>query len=1065
MPSLILHRSNRLEILAEQLAMIQATPGDPMEPQTIVVQSAGMQRWISMRLADQHGICAHLNFPFPVAFAHDLCLRLCPDQPKAYPMSQERMLWYIARHIKTFRHDPDFGPLHKYLEEDSPLKIVQLAERIAYHFDQYLIFRPTWAQAWEQGTLSGDFEHATTLAHEAWQSKIWRKLVSHMGSVHRAALLDRAITILAHDHVQENLPTRVCVFGIPTLPPIYLQLLQALSAHIPIHIFLLSPCREYWGDLVTHKKKQQHYRQQNLSLGEYPEDNNPLADLGTVGQDFLELLLEHELREIESYAEPDSGTLLGQLQKDLLDLTVHPDPLPFTDRSIQVHCCHSPWREMEVLKDLILDLLASDDTLTPRDILIMNPDIDAYAPIIQAVFGPHDAQYIPFSIADRKPTKALETIRLFLELLDFGLHRFEASRVSALLEAAPIRQNLDVDAAQTRQILGWISAANIRWGLDAAFRKNMGLGEHGQNTWTSGLSRLFLGYMMGDSTPIHDLAPLPLTSTSEQELLGKLATWIDHLGSLWAKVHQARSALEWRETLLWVVDTFFPQNHALAEGLLTLRRTITELTDYMDDFAVDLRTMRYLMHQRLAETSGESGFLTSGLTFCGLLPMRSIPFRVIVLTGLTSTAFPRQHTPPSFDLLASRSRRGDRNTREDDRYLFLESIISARDQLILTYPGLSQKDNSEAPPSVLVSELLDFLDNNYRVHEHLPSATLTFHHKLQAFHPEYFTPDSNLFSYSRQNRDAAQTLSQDQASQPFFSPASRQEQKNLDQQAQVSLDALIRFFTHPCRYLLSSRQILPASKAHSLPDEEPLVEPTGLEAYDSLQKLLTANLTQPQSNVHNLLLSWQILPPGQAGQDVSNKLDQEIHTLARQIRYITQDAQPEPYAIDLSLGTFQLKGHVPLYGSQLITYRMAKTKAKDMLSLWILYLATLISGQTPQARHIGKDQVLTLSPPANPDLLLTTLLHFYAHGLVQPLPFFPRTSLAFAQARFTGRYPKDRDTALHHAMKNWVGDAYSLSPEKEDPYLSFLFQDQDPDWDDFMHVAEAVYQPILENQS
>ena len=1059
MEGFLLHASNRLETLAELLARVLAAPlDDPMQPDTVLVQSGGMQRWVSMQLARRHGVCAGVRYPFPVGFAYEISRTLLADLPLEYPLSQERMLWSIERLLRPLLDEPEFVPLARYVREDSQLKTVQLAERIAFHFDQYLIFRPAWSARWEAGERSGDFTHSAHLANETWQARLWRELVRDAGVRHRAALLKEAISRLERGAGLSGLPPRVCVFGIPTLPPVYLDLLSALSRHSQVHVFLLSPCRKYWGDLMTRSERRRAYLNQDSTAEERPEDSLPLAGLGGVGRDFLELLLDRNPEETRLYELPDDDRMLGRLQADLLDLNACGDTPDFTDTSIQVHCCHSPLREMEVLKDLILDLLSRDESLTPQDILVMNPDIESYAPVIQAVFGT-SGEGVPFSISDRKPTRAAETIRLFLELLEFGQHRFEVSRVCALLEAPPVRQRLGLDASETQRVLEWVRAAGVRWGLDRKFRKQTGVGDYGQNTWESGLSRLFLGYMTGEGEPVDGIAPLPLRGASDQELLGRLATWIDDLAALWSRLRDTRTPSAWLDCLLWVLDTFFPLDRDQAEHVLAIRRTVTDLTRDMGDFEADGRTMLYLIRKRLDESGGESAFLASGLTFCGLRPMRSIPFRVICLTGLTSTAFPRQDTPPGFDLMSARPRPGDRSLREDDRYLFLESIISARDTLVLTYPGLSQSDNAEAPPSVLVSELLDYLDGRYTSGGARPSEALVFRHRLQAFHPDYFTTGSRLFSYSRQNRDAAEALFARLAPAPFF-PGEHAAPPSESAPPEVDIEELIRFLSHPCRQLLRALRINPDDGEEDFLDEEPLTAPSGFDAYAMLQELLHRALSEPEAKLEELLQARQLLPPGQAGADAGRELCTKIRSLADRARAVIGVEKPRRLDLRLTLGSATLTGRIDLHGDRIVTCRPATTKGPDMLRLWVRHLAATAAGVEARSMHIGTGDGFAAPEAGDAGELLANLLALYARGMRAPLPFFPRTSLAFAKARFTGSKPKDRAQALTAAMTQWEG-GFNVTAEKDDPHLAFLFRDAGPDWDEFAEVAERIYAPLF----
>lgn len=1061
MPALELYTSNRLEILAEALAEVVAQPMPPMKPETILVQSGGMQRWISMQLAQRHGICANAVFPFPVAFAYDICRKILPDIPKEYRLSKEKMLWSILRVLDAEQDNSELLALSAFARTNSMLQKVQLAERIAFHFDQYLLFRPHWAEIWESGRITGAFRTERNQQNELWQARLWRNIAAGHEQEHRAALLHRTIRILGGQIDTSALPTRVSIFGIPTLPPIYLDLLKALSNHVEVRIFLLNPCRQYWGDLLSRRDQQRAYRQHQFGLIEIEreEDTTPLAGLGSVGRDFHELLLERNVTETRTFfANVDASTLLGCIQADLLDLRVDADfqqnKPGFNDTSIQVHCCHSPLREMEVLKDLILDILQNNPDILPHDILVMNPDMDTYAPFIQAVFGtPEDqAQRIPFSIADRRPSKAAAAIRLFLELLDFGQYRFETSKVCALLEHPLIRASLGLDEKELTRILDWIRQSGIRWGVDAAFRQQYGL-PYAQNTWASGLSRLYLGYMTGDHDPIQGIAPIAIRGASEHELLGRLTAWIDELQTLWARLQEPKQAAAWQELFLWMLETFFPKDRVMDEPALAIRKAMGDLTATMEDLSADSSTIRHLVRKRLDETSAESGFLASGLTFCGLKPMRSIPFRIVCLTGLTSTAFPRQDQTPGFDLMVARPECGDRSLREDDRYLFLESLISARSQFILTYPGLSQNDNSEAPPSVLVSELLDYLDRRCTVHGRKPSETLVIRHKLQAFHPDYVTADSHIFSYSRQNRDAARALFAPTAKPPLFGHTT----EHAKTAEEITLDDLIRFFSNPSRHLLATLRIRPPHDEEEFLDEEPLAIPTGLDAYAPMQNLLHKALAEPDAQLEPLLESWQILPPEQAGAEAAQILCATVRTLAEQIRHATAGLPPQPADIALTVGKIRLTGRIRLYGEKQITFRLAKTKAKDMLGLWIRHLALLAAGYNICSEHLGKEDGFSAPFPPEPRSILKTLVHIYAQGQTRPLPLFPEASLAYAQKIQTG---KNAYEALEEAWKIWIGSDYTPG-DKDNPDTRLIYGDTEPDWEEFGNLATRVFLPLL----
>lgn len=1084
-----LYTSNRLEHLALVLSGVVAQPLDPMTRETILVQSGGMQRWVSMQLAREHGIWAGADFPFPVAFAYDLCRKLLPGLAADYALAQDRMLWRIVSLLPDLMREPEFGPIKAYLRDGDTLKLIQLAEKIAYHFDQYLIFRPHWSGRWEQGWPGGDLREAQHLAAEAWQSRLWREVAKGFETEHRAALLKQAMEALRHGGIEEKLPKRLCVFGISTLPPSYLDLLLALGRHVPVHIFVLSPCSQYWGDLTGKREQIRDYRQlarSGVRAQIRPEDATPLAGLGRLGRDFHELLTAAGVDALPLYRpNPNPATLLEHLQEDLLNLerTLEQDKTALDDTSVQLHCCHSPMREMEVLHDVILDLLERDRTLEPRDILIMNPDIETYAPFIQAVFGcPEDQnRFLPFSIADQSPSRAAQGVRLFLELLEFGQHRFEASRVTGLLEAPAIREVVRLDEKECERIKDWVREARIRWGADRDSRTAAGLPTHAQNTWESGLARLFLGYMTGPvPDPVHGIAPLgPLTS-ADQDLLGRLAGFLDRLRKLWTSLNAPATAALWQERLHWILDAFFPDNRDTGEMSLLIRTAITRLTTVMAEneasLEIDSRTVLHLMRRQLDASGAEGGFLASGLTFCGLRPMRAIPFRVICLTGLSSTAFPRQDIQPNFDLLAAAPRPADRSSRDDDRYLFLESLISARDTLILTYPGLSQADNSEAPPSVLVAELLDYLDGRYLVRGDWPSRSLVTRHRLQAFHPDYFQTGSPLFSYSAQNCAGAEALTGPPAGEAFFHPDTADTLAPLPDEP-LGLDELIRFLSHPARHLLKSLQVSPVDGEDEILDEEPLVPPAGLDGYGVAADLLQACLEDETADLEARLVAWQVLPPGPAGNDAKAEICSAVRSLAEQVRAErlglpapeNEPPRPEPsdsrpliHDISLELDACRISGRIATFADRIVTHRPAKLKGPDMLRLWVLHLAARAANLGVRSAHVARDDVFRAPSldPAEAQRILNDLAQLYVRGMAAPLPLFPRSSLAYAQKRCAG---KDHGASLAAALAQWDGNM-AVEAEKDDACLAMVYRDKEPDWEEFKALALQVFGPLLENR-
>src|ERR1035438_5822882 len=490
MLKLRLYTSNRMENLAESLAEgIRPPLRSPFEPETILVQSQGMARWLKLQLAQRHGICSNCQFPFPRAFSYQAFRAILPCLPEEVAYEPEVLLWRIMKHLPGFLGQPVFEPLKNYLgaEQDSR-KLFQLADRIAYVFDQYLVFRPDLVRQWESG------------AAQDWQARLWRGVSAPFREQHPAALQASFIEHLEYATAPvQGLPERIAIFGVSALPPFYLRIFAALARHIEVNVYLLQPCEQFWGYISSVREQESTLKRAGKGASEAEQmhlegGNRLLASMGQLGRDFLLLLQETgDWQESEPtlFAAPSADHFVSQLQADVLNLEDRAawgspkQTIMEQDDSMQVHSCHSPLRELEILYDHLLDWFERDPELAPRDILVMIPEIELYAPYIQAVFGSpeQDAFRIPFSIADgtaRTQSHLVETFLCFLQMAD---SRLGASRVLALLESAPVRRKFGLAEEDLELIRHWIEEVRIRWGRDQQQRAGLGLPAWSENTW------------------------------------------------------------------------------------------------------------------------------------------------------------------------------------------------------------------------------------------------------------------------------------------------------------------------------------------------------------------------------------------------------------------------------------------------------------------------------------------------------------------------------------------------------------------------------------------------------
>jgi exodeoxyribonuclease V gamma subunit len=731
-------------------------------------------------------------------------------------------------------------------------------------------------------------------------------------------------------------------------------------------------------------------------------------------------------------------------------------------------------REMEVLYDRLLSLFEQDPSLEPQHILVMAPDIEVYAPFVQAVFAAPEKEgmRIPFSIADRDARSRNLLLEPFLFLLDLPKGRFTAAEVLSLLQCPAIRDRFGLSEEDLFMIQRWVRESGVRWGRDAAHREALGLPPYPENTWLFGLDRLLLGYALprsGKDRMFENILPYDQVEGGDALVLGRFAAFVDLVLTKTAALEAARTLPEWAGTLTDILDAFFSAEGPWERETQMIRNVLTGLAEQaaVSEFSgkVTIDPIKNHVLRQLARTAYGSGFISGGVTFCSMLPMRSIPFRIICLVGMNNDAYPRQTRKLGFDLMAREPRRGDRSRRNDDRYLFLETILSARETLYISYVGQSSEDNSTMPPSVIVSELIDYLEQNFQSEDSSSSVQdrLLFRHRLQAFSPAYFSGDEKYFSYSEENLDAARRkLLPSQEPSPFIAtrlPPPEEQWKSVD------LDAFLAFFAHPARFLLRERLGILLGQRDTRIDEIEPFSLDGLEQYKVDQTLVRKRLGGEESgHVFRVLKADGRLPHGTPGECTYERLKEGADTFAQKVREQTEDMEPGFLEVETTLNGLLVQGRIDgIYPRFLVQYRYARAKAKDHMALWIKHLLFNLSEShegSGESMLIAGDGTWKYRPIDSPREVLEQLAGLFLAGLEKPLPFFPETSLVYA--RLIPDKKKKGGYALEKAREKWVGNEFVPGTgEREDDYYHLCFGNTDPLDEAFRNLAVEIYAPIL----
>jgi exodeoxyribonuclease V gamma subunit len=1080
--------------------------------ETIVVQGKGMERWLSMELARRHGVWANPAFPFPRTLLNDVSRRLLGEeaQAAAAAFEPEALLWTIARLLAALVEQAAFAPIRSYLEGDERgVRRMQLASRIAAVFDRYVLYRPDLIRSWERNGRDGDAE---------WQPILWRECVRSAPEAHLAARVEALIDVLSRRGAKiPGVPPRLSIFGVTTLAPLYLRAFAALAGTLDVHLFLLTPSREFMGGTVARKRLGRAPASEQLELDFVPaapvDRGHPLvASLGKLGREFQDLLEEAHYDEpgdlfVDPAPTAQPATMLAALQSDVLNLV---DPLAartprllrtegagLADSSIRIHSCHSPMREVEVLHDQLLALFDADPTLEPRHVAVLAPSIDDYAPYIDAVFSADRSRpAIPYHVADRASRASEPVIDAFFRILEALRGRLSAPGVFDLLAMEPVRARFDIQAHELDAVRGWIDRAGIRWGADEAHRETEGQLRIRENTWRFGLDRLLLGFAMPSRGRelFGGVLPVDGIEGTQGELLGKLAEFCEMLFSFRSLCQRSLPVAELARTLGDLLDRMIvasgdvvDQHRRIRRGLaaLSARAEAARLTE-----PIHVEALVPELAREIDEAAAPSGFLSAGVTFCAIVPMRSIPFRVLCLLGMNDGAFPRIARPPGFDLTTREPRRGDRSRRDDDRYAFLETLLSARERLLLSYVGRSVRDNSVIPPSVVLNDVIDALAQSFVLDSNAEADAVTrraelvrrlvVQHPLQPFSPAAFRKDREdrrLFSYSTAAFEGACAKRHGVATPPSFveGPIS-DDRPDPDS---VSLDELERFLVHPSRWFCQHRLgLFLGLEAELLAEREP-IEIDALERWGLGDRLLSelvagASLEEGQA----ALRAAGLLPPGALGLAVYAEVAPAARRIADRVRQRTAEVRLEPIPVDLEVGSFRLHGVLrDVWACGQVSWRFSRLGRRHELALWLRHLVlqlvapagaarrTILLGQ-PANEH--EDVEAGFTPVATAARELERLVLFHRRAAEWPPPFFPETSRAFVRELREARRRSEPDAehrSLERARKTFAADA-EHGGESGDRYVKKLFgeryrPDRDPS---FRLFAEEVLSALLEHR-
>jgi exodeoxyribonuclease V gamma subunit len=1116
--TLHLHRAARTDQLADQLGELLASPlADPFATEVVVVPAKGVERWLSQRLSHRlgtapgrgDGVCAGVDFRSPRSL-----FAVVSGRPDDDPWAADALAWPLLHIIDAALGEPWAATLARHLGHDLAGDAGEVrrgrrfatARRLAGLFASYAGQRPGVVADWTAGHDT-DGAGGPIPDDLTWQPELWRRLAAAVEEPDPVRRQAEAIARLRTDPATVDLPSRVNLFGHTRLATGDLALLEALAADRDVHLWLPHPSAALWSRLTETGVVPRADDRSHLQV------DHPL--LATLGRDTREL--QRTLGTVDYVDEPAApepatpDTLLGWLQADLRAnapgradaRALRPD-----DRSVQLHACHGPARQVEVLREVLLGVLADDPTIEPRDVLVMCPDIESYAPLLSAAFGladvvgpdGHPAHRLRVSLADRALDQTNPLLAVVARLLDLAGGRAGVGAVLDLAHAEPVRRRFGFRDDDLELLATWVQQAGVKWGFDAAHRADFGLDAYGDNTWRAGLDRLLAGVALSDDSDmlLGGVLPLDDVGSGDVDLIGRLAEFVTRLETVTDRLVGTHALDHWLQTIedgvgaltsvrptdSWQLGQVQREIDGLRSGAGALRDASSLGSSGTMDVDLRLPDVRAMFSDRLAGRPTRANFRTGVLTVSTLVPMRSVPHRVVCLLGLDDGIFPRVGVTDGDDVLARRPLTGERDPRSEDRQLLLDAVLAATDTLVITYTGANEFTGQARPPAVPVGELLDALDLTATDPDGPVRERVTVPHPLQPFDRRNLVVGALMpgrsFAFDRFALAGARAVERERDAPPPFLSGALPPPAAGD----VALADLVDFYGGPVKGFLKQRLGIALPREDEPVDDRIPITLDPVEEWAVGDRILGDLMRghHPDSAVERERRRG-VVPPGELGDRIVQRVIGRVVPVAREALAHT-GREPRAVDVDVDLGDGRrLRGTVPeLYGDLLVRVSYSRLGPKHRLHSWIKLLALSTSNEDKAWRSltIGRPErarvefeVSRLAPLDHRARgWLRDLIAIRDEGLLAPLPLGLKTSLKYARARRTNT---DASVALDRSdFQSWRYDGQFAGERAEAehvlvwgdkatmPGVSEPGDDTEPTR--FGMLAMRVWGPLLESE-
>ncbi|ODS97757.1 MAG: hypothetical protein ABS56_07880 [Lautropia sp. SCN 69-89] len=1072
---------------------------DPLAERTVIVPSVGVGRWLQRRDAEQHGISTRLQPEFAGRWLWRTMRATLRGLPERSPFEPARVRWLLMQLLDELPQRPEFALVRKRLREEGSLARLALADGLAACFDRYLAYRRDWLARWQRGQWAGS--ERPLGAHEPWQRWLWQRLLERLPDVRDEHPYDQFARLLAADDglVRRALgASRVALFGRLDLSPEQFALFGQLSASIDVSLFAPDPCRELWTDMLDSRSLAAIREQRPDVAWLYEGEPSLLGNWGRAQRDFVAQVLSLEERfgvqadapgrdEAWPFGDDVQAAPAGTLQALQAAVFLRSDEpwrgLARDDGSIAVLGAHGAVRQAEILHERLLECFETLPRLAPSEVVVYCADVEAAAAAIEGVFDSQpEGRRIPFAISGRAP-RADPLVAAVQQLLAMALRPLAAPELDAWMRNPAVMEALALDAPEVELLARWFEAAGARRGLD----EEDGSPKH---SLRAAIDRLLAGAALGAQQAVGDVLAVPGAQGTRARILDAWLPAGDALATLHAAARSPRPLADWCAALGDALEAVFGEVREHAPGLQRTRDALSDLLASaagMPAAALDGAAFEHAFADALAH--GASAAMPSGaVTVCPLGSLPGVPFRVVCLFGMDEGAFPRKGARDEFDLMRRAPRFGDRLARIDDRGLFLDAVLAARDRLLVLCRSRNARDDTPLNPSPLVDELLAYLsarldpaaagaafETPRRRHPDSAGAPALIEYPLHPFSARSFAADG---SYAQEWLAAARELARPlPARAPAIGAlvdleaacaADRPAVVAPPQAATIAVEALRDALADPPASWLREALGVRLLRERPPPDD---TEPLWIAGDDRALVQSCVDRLLAGEDARRLAEEFAIAPPTAAGEPGRSQAE----SIVRRARALVDAAKPVIRAaapVVATLDDVRIVAAAPMLGADdaPVFVTAFPLGAHALIDAWLRAALWREARGGAPARLLSPDWLVELHC-SDPQRSLRHALAWARRIGSEPLALFPRGWLRYALTLAVPprggapRSPEAREAAARErARATLVGTGFGgPAPELARPAAVALLRDAEPDVEAVLALGERVYRPILDD--